>query len=106
MSTEHGAGRALVLGLRLGVVTQTREIVEQGTNASDVLFESVGIGFGYIGESDRRDVACGGSSVGRGSRGGGSQEAGADNGRLQEGRDCCNNFRTWLQRSCGDSAPF
>lgn len=106
MATENRADRAIALGLWLSIVTQTGEIVEQGTDTRDVLFEGVGIGLGYIGEGDRRDVACSGSSIGRGSRGGGSQEAGADNGRLQEGRDCCNRIRPWSQRPCGVSAPF
>jgi len=85
MATEDRAGRGMALRFWLGIVTQTGEIVKQRADTRDVLFEGVGIGLGYVSQGDGRDVACGGSSVGRGSRGGGSQEAGADDGRLQEG---------------------
>jgi len=85
------------------------EVVEQGTEAGDVVLEGRRVDVGYVGQSNGRNVASGGSTVGGGSRGGRSQEASADYGRLQEGRDGCITFRRGMVDGvCGltGSAPF
>jgi hypothetical protein len=90
-------------------VAQTSKIVKQRSDARDVLVEGIGIDLGYVGEGDWRNVACRRRTVGRGSRSGRSQEAGADNRGLQESRDGCSRVRRVIRtrsEGSGVSAPF